>query len=244
MSLFLGWSIENYLSLASVGFGLVCSIYFVYDWLRHRREQTHTLLFAIGLALFYVFLIPFICVEFGGNIILTEWFNFFNLTVPSIFLGWAFVYWGIVRMKSPATEKVPTKFLSLLFLWVLVAFIFYAFRFSPTEYEKILSVIGIVFFFLAIHVFILRALWEWFRAEQKQRNAQMNAGIAVIAIAIILSIVRYLLILSGLMRLPQGFWFLTVADFDLGFILRSVVVILLAVGFFIAHKHYPLKSGM
>lgn len=234
-----GWDIENFLSLVGVGFGLISSVYLVYDWLKHRREQTYILLWAIGLTLFYIFLIPFIPVNFGQTVFLDEWSNFFSSAIPLVFLGWVFVYWGIARMKSFATTgKTSAKSALFLVLWVLTSLIFYAIRFSPTQYEKALSIIGIVAFFIAIHVLILVTLWKWFKVERRWGNKQTNVGIIVISLAIILSAVRYLIILGGLTKLPQGFWFLTIADFDIGFILRSVVVILLAIGLLLVHRRY------
>jgi len=235
MSVPIAWSVENYVSLAGVVLGFMCSAYLLYDWLKHKRTQPHVFLWAISLVLFYVFLIPFIPAHFGEGIVLSEWQEFFSFTVPLIFLGWVFVYWGIEQARSGVQSLTPPIF---LVVWVVTSFIFYAFRFAPTPYEKTLSIIGIVVFFLAIHILTLIALWRWAQAERGRDHKllQSKTGIAVIAVAIIISIARYLIILAGLIKLPQGLWVLTIANLDLGFILRSVVVVLLAIGFVLVHQ--------
>lgn len=228
------WSVEDYLSLAGVVFGFACSAYLFYDWLKHGRSQPHVFLWAIGLVFFYPFLLPFVAAKFTESIVLSEWSVFFSATVPLVFLGWAFIYWGILQAKSKSQLLKPPIF---LVLWIVTSFIFYVFRFIPTPFEKILSIVGIVVFFLAIHFLILWTLWGWFRtAQQEAEHFWKKAGILVLATATILSIARYLMILEGLLNFPQGFWFLTIATFDIGFILRSVVVILLAVGFLIGAR--------
>lgn len=234
-----GWSVENFLSLVGVGFGLICSAYLVYDWFYHRRTQTHILLWAIGLALFYVFLIPFIPVKFGQSIFLDKWADFFSSAIPLVFLGWVFIYWGIVRMRLFARGEASAKLPLPIVLWVIASLIFYAIRFSPTPYGKALSIIGIVIFFLAIHTLILIALWKWFGAEWAGGDRRTKVGIITLFLAVVLSIVRYLVIAADLTRLPQDFWFLAIADFDIGFILRSAVIVLLAVGFMLVHRRLP-----
>ena len=196
------------------------------------------------MAFFYVFLIPFVQVKFGETIILTNWTNFFIPTIPFIFLGWVLVYWGINQIKSSITGEKSAKLKIFLLLWVLGSFIFYFFRFSSTEQGQLLSIIGILIFFITIHIFILSALWKWFKTERWQKNMRVNAGIIFIAGATFISIARYLLILKSLIRLPRDLWFLSIASFDIVFILRSVIVVLLTIGFVLVHKHYVLKSGI
>lgn len=238
----INWSVENFFGLFALTMGLLCSIYFFYEWVRHYRKQNYLLLWSISLALFYVFLIPFIQIKFSEIIILTDWTNFFIPTVPFIFLGWVLIYWTITQIKSSVTDRKSARLKVFLLFWVLASFIFYFFRFSSTENGKLLSIIGLLIFFITIHVFILSALWKLFKTERWQKNMRVNAGIIFIASAIIISIVRYLFLLNSLMRLPGDFWFLSIASFDFVFILRSVVVILLTIGFVLIHKHYLLKS--
>lgn len=238
------WSIEIYLSISGLVVGLGFSIYLFYEWLKHRRKQPHLLLWAVGLALFYIFLIPFILANFGESIILTEWINFLTYTIPLIFLGWVFVYWGIAQMKFSATGTKSPKLTISLTLWVIASFIFYYFRFSSTEYGKVLSIIGILAFFITIHILILSALRKWFKAERRQKNMLIDVGIIFITVAIVFSIVRYLIVLSRLIQLPQAFYFLSIANFDIVFILRSIVIILLAIGFVLVCKCYLPKSGI
>lgn len=238
------WSIMSFLSLTGLTFGLLCSLFLFYEWLKHRREQTFSLLWSIGLTLFYIFLIPFIQVNFGETIVLTDWNNFFISTVPLVFLGWILVYSGITQIKSSITGEKSTKLTVFLSLWVLASLIFYYLRFSLVEYGKLLSIIGILIFFIAIHILILYALWNWFKIERWKKINGLNAGIVFIAGAIIVSVVRYLLILDSLVQFPQAFWFLSVVSLDVVFILRSVIIILLTMGFFLVHKYYLRKSGM
>lgn len=235
------WGVENYLGLFGLGVSFVASSYLLYYWFKHHKRQAPIFLWAISGVLFYVFLIPFISVNFHGTIVIAEMFSFFILTIPLVFLGWVLVYWCIVQMKSAATGIRSTKLTIFLTLWVLASFIFYAFRFSSEEYGKFLSIIGILAFFITIHVLILHALWKWFKAERRPRNMWVGMGILFIAGAIILSIVRYLMILNDLVQLPQTFWFLAIASFDMVFILRSMVIILLAIGFIMVYRHYLFK---
>lgn len=242
MTPFIDWSVGNFLGFLGLVLGLLCSVYLFGEWLKHHRKQTYILLWSISLVAFYVFLIPFIQVKFGETITLTDWTIFFIPTIPFIFLGWVLVYWGITQIRSSITGKKSAKLKIFLFNWVLASLIFYFFRFSSTEHGQLLSIVGILIFFIAIHIFILSALWGWFKTERWQKNMQVNAGIIFIAGATVVSIVRYLFILKTLIRLPQDFWFLSIAPFDIVFILRSVVVILLAIGFVLVHKYYLLKS--
>ena len=238
------WNMGSFLSLTGLAFGLCCSLFLFYEWLKHRREQRFLLLWSISLTLFYIFLIPFIQVNFGETIVLADWNNFFISTIPLIFLGWVFFYSGIIQIKTSTTGEKSTKLTVLLSFWVLASFIFYSFRFSSIEYGKLLSIIGIFIFFIAIHIFILYALWNWFKLERWKKIRGLNTGIIFIAGAITVSIARYLLVLNSLTRLPRDFWFLSIASFDIVFILRSVVVILLAIGIVLVHKHYVLKFGI
>ena len=232
------WSVDDYLGLLGLISGVLCSLYLLYDWLKYRREQSVTLLWAISLTLFYIFLIPFILVKFGTNITLPEWFTFFANTIPLIFLGWVFIYWGILQMRSSITRGKSFRLKLFLSLWVITSFIFYAFRFSSPEYGKILSVIGIVVFFLTVHALCLSVLWGLFKKEWGRINIQVSTGLILMTLAVILSTARYIIVLGGLAQLPQDLWLLTIASFDIGFILRSVVVILLAVGLTLVHRHY------
>ena len=244
MALLITRNITELLAIAGFALGLICSLYLFYVWLRYHREQIHILFWSVALALFYVFLIPFIWVNLGETIVLAKWTNFFISTIPVIFLGWAFIYWGIVRVKSNLSQRQLIRFSLLLSFWVLLSFIFYSIRFSLVKYGHLLSVAGIVLFFITINILILFALWDWFKRLRQQGSMREKTGVIFITSAIIVSIARYLIILNDLVTLPHVFWFLSVASFDIVFILRSVVIILLAIGFILAHKHRFFEEGV
>ncbi len=238
---FIDWTLVNLLSIFGLALGLSCSLYLFYEWLKHDRKQAHFLLWSVGLLFFYIFQIPFIRVNLGNSIILLDWMSFFTITVSLVFLGWVLVYWGIVSIKSYLKEREPTVFPLLLLFWVIASFIFYYFRFSLVEYGKTLSIIGFLIFFIPIHAFILFSLLNWLRVEYLQKPIRVKIGILVIIVAVIISIARYLIVLSSLMQLPRIFWFLSAMSFDFISILRSVVIILMTIGFFLVHRHYVVK---
>lgn len=141
-----------------------------------------------GLLLLYIFQIPNILVNLGGIINLSDWTEFFTLTVPLAFLGWVLVYLGVIKMRFSDGKQISARSLFFFYLWILASFIFYSFRFSSDTVGKLLSLIGIWVFFIAINALILSVLWRWFKKERL-------AGIIVMAGAIILSIARYLIIM-------------------------------------------------
>lgn len=226
------WGLNDYLSLVGLGLGISASVYLFLDWLFHKRKQFHVLLWSLAIICFYIFLTPFILVEFGVGITLPDWLTFLTNTVPLIFVGWVFVYWGIVKTSADITREKIRHLKSILVLWSILAFVFYAVRFSMTQYARGLSVMGIAIFFLAIHFMILRTTYKLFTISRGIRQKMRMAwGTGLIAAATLISTYRYFVVMNDLANLPKELWFISISSFDNNFALRGLIVVFLATGF-------------
>lgn len=238
----IGSIILKFLSLFSFGLGLLCSAYLFYEWLKHRRVHAFPLFWSVGLLIFNIFNVPTVWANIKPPINISDWIGFYTLTIPLVFLGWILIYIGVIHVRSLSEKHRLAE--RLFFGWFLASLIFYYFRFSlepPKGY--ILSFVGIMVFFLPIHILALISLWRWLRAKGKYIDRRIRAGIAVMIVALIVSVIRYFITINSLINYPPKYWFLSIISFDMVFILRNVVVVLLASGFFLVHKYYFFEDS-
>lgn len=225
---------EFYLSLLALVLGTAGSLYLFIEWLAHRREYRFLLLWSIGLLLQYLFQIPAILSNLGKGFILTDFNAFFSLTLSLSFLGLLLIYIGILYAIGRARKTHMYLVIWFGIIAILYSFMFYGHRIFTSDAPTLITAF---LFYLPLYALILHALWKWHRKQDWIKTRLTSVGIAILATAAAIGIVKSFVFLWGGLAYPPAFWFVPSASSQFVFISQSLEIISFVLGFLFVHKN-------
>lgn len=159
---------------------------------------------------------------------------FYSVSVPLIFLGWIFVYLGILEINPVENKR---KIYKILGVWFLASFFAHLFQFfTENSYNNLIPRFSVSLTLIPINILILISLIRWFKKDL-DKGFLTSVGIATMILAMAISVFRYLLVLRMLVNYQPSLWFLSLISNDAISLLRSVVVIVLTVGAVLVHRY-------
>lgn len=224
-------------SLTVLTLGVVIGLYLLLEWFRHGRQYKFPLYWAIGLFLFYWFQIPFILANAGVRFTVTDFNLFYALTLPTIFGGLMLIYLGILSILQPPNAKKIKFWLSVWFVACILFFFYYlVIKGGVIDNHSSVFVVNLLFFVPA-RLLILFALFKWLRLQSWQKTKATILGIVLMISWAVMGIAGNVFAIKRLLAYPPQFWFIALTEFKLMFLLQSVSMLLLIIGFLFVHKN-------
>ena len=228
--------------VAALALGILTSAYFLIEWWRAHRRPRFLLLWAVALFLMYWFQVPTILTGPGKVITVTDFNLFFALTLPITFVALVLVYIGSLEVVGSRLKgRTRTWFLC----WFLFAVIFFAYHFIMRKgviETHTLPFVGNVAFYLPIRMLILFIFVRWLSGPTPKGAYGVLGAAAVIGEGVI-GIFRNFLVLKTILVYPPQFWYVALTSSKAFFLLQTLSIILLALGFSLLYRmHQRLRS--
>lgn len=227
-----------YFSSATLILGIVIGCYFLFEWLLHKRRYKLPLFWAIGLFFLYWFLVPYILGNAGFRFTLTDFNVFYSFAFPVTFGGLILVYLGILTISPFKNQKRINRLLTMWFVLCLLVFSFYFLVRGGEQTGRSPLFITTFLFFLPLRLLILFAVWKLMTSRALRDGQRTRTGIALVAGWGIIGIIGQFLAIWKVLLYPPQFWYLALVDFKELFLLQSVSMLMLSVGFFLVHRRY------
>ena len=187
----------------------------------------------------YLFQIPVILTSLGRVITVTRFNLFFSLTFPITLLALIFLYWGVLEVIG---IRLKPKIRWGFFVWVLAAVLFFGYYFITRKgviETYALPLVGNIIFYLPLRTLIIVTLVRWL--SQTPKTAYGMLGAAGIIGESTLGIVRNLLVIKNVLTYPPEFWYIALSSLEIFFVLQTIGLFLLVLGFF---SFYRLRFGV
>lgn len=231
------------LPAAALLLGVLLSVTFFIEWLRHQKFSRRFLLYwALGLFFMYWFQAPAILAKAGKVITVTDFNFFFALSFPITFLALVFFYLGTIDVLG---IRLPRWAKFILGAWFLFAVIFFAYNFIIQKGiigTYALPLVGNMLIYLPIRTLIILTLVRWF-VSMPRLTVFGILGAAGVAGESALGLLRNFLIIKNVLIYPPSLWYRVLSDLDIFFVLQSSSVIVLVIGFYFFYRMYLDKTA-
>lgn len=226
-----------YFSITTLIVGTLGSLYLLYEWLKHKRRHKFYVFWSVGLFILYLFQIPFILVNSGFHLTVTDFNAFYSVAFPLTFLGLILIYLGIRSVSPPRNPKRLKLYLFFWFVLSLLVFSFYFIVRSGYVEDYTIQFLVIFLFFIPTYFLNLFALSRWFKRKDLHKTKLASFGIIIMMLGIFSGLLQAIIAIPKILAYPPQFWFLALTEFKLLFFLQSLGVLLLLFGFLLVHRN-------
>jgi|GEM_PF-4181758 len=236
---------EFFLSSGGLLLGTLGSVYFLMEYLRHRRESKFLLYWAIGLLLLFWFRIPIILLNAGVRFYFSGFHAFLAAAFPLALVGLIFLLAGVNSVHPFINKRKVSIF---LILWLILALAFFAALFLgpfPLVKSNFSVLVVNLLLFAPVRLFLLYAIVRWLINWWRSIDAFGRIGIVMLVFGTSLGALQHFIVLPRLLVIPTEFWFIAIGSFDVNFIVEIFSMMFLLLGAFLAHRDIldRLKTG-
>lgn len=218
--------INFYLSLTALLSSLGLGIYFFFLWFESNRKHAFLLWWALGFGVLLLFKIPNILTNGGINIIQTDFYPFFYLTVLLSIISHCAFARGISQVTHLPTGKFAMWFFALL-LSVAAVYFYLTFFVKGFEITYAPAWAGHVLFFIPIQLFMLSKLWRAVRDLQISRTGIIFSALGILS----LFVSSLLYIAVQVYPYPRWYWYSSVVNSSAIPIVQILALFFLFFGF-------------
>lgn len=225
-----------FISIFTLVAGFVGGFFLLIEWLRHRRRHSFVLMWSFALLLLNWFQIPNLFYTVGLKITYTDFNSLFLWSTQFNFLAYLFIFFGI-RLISNNPFKRKSSYLFPV-LWFAGGLLYYYFLYNGNRpIQSPWQIVGgLVFFFIPIHVLILKLLVGACHNKTQSLGNRTRLGLRFIMLMSVSALARYIFMIYYSFIYPPSLALPLARASSFYVLTQAFGILILVVGFFLLHK--------